>query len=67
MLKMSNLPGWERALRLALGGLMMARGAALWGKPLALALVLAGCFVALTAAVAWCPVCAIAGRRRVER
>ena len=66
MLTYRNLPGWERALRLAGGAAMLAGAALLWGRPGAVALLLGGCIAAVTAVVAWWPVCAMAGRRRVE-
>ena len=65
MLTYRNLPGWERALRIIVGLALIGGGALRWGHPGAIALLVTGCFVVVTAIVAWCPMCAIAGRRRV--
>ncbi len=66
MLSYRNLPGWERALRLALGAGLLTGGALLWGRPGAIVLLIGGCAAVVTALVAWCPLCAAVGRRRVE-
>lgn len=58
-----NVPGYERALRLALGG-TTAIAALLLGEGSALALgVAAGVTFALTGVFGFCPMCAMVGRR----
>ncbi len=60
----TNLPGWERVLRALAGTAMIAL--ALFGHRPALgaaALALGGIVLVLTSASAFCPVCAIAGRK----
>ncbi|SEI95764.1 Protein of unknown function [Variovorax sp. OK605] len=66
MLYVKNVPGWERALRIAMGlaGLVFAAmnwGAA--GSTLAVAAGLAGAMLALTGLVGFCPMCAMVGRK----
>ena len=62
-----NIPGWERALRAALGiGLL----ALVWMVPLTSlvgwAVGLGGGVMALSAVMGFCPACALAGRRLPE-
>ena len=65
MLYQKNLPTWERLLRVCMGALVAAAGLDLppagptqWGA-------LAGGIVfALTGFVGFCPMCALAGRKR---
>lgn len=63
-----NLPLWERALRSALGLLIVlaavglgATGAVAWAAGLAVATLV------LTGFVGYCPACAMAGRRPMKR
>lgn len=62
-----NIPGWERALRAALGIALLAL---VWIVPLAglLAWVvgLSGAGMMLSALMGFCPACALAGRRLPE-
>jgi len=59
-----NLPGWERALRLAVGIGMVVAGILLtlplWRHGLMIA---GGVGIGLTALTSFCPACALAGRR----
>ena len=59
-----NVPGWERALRAACGAtlLVVAAVLALAGWPLWLVLA-SGAGLLGSAAVGFCPACALAGRR----
>ena len=63
MLYHKNLPGWERALRIALGAALIFYGTALAGSTLLMALALVSAAVVLiTGFVGYCPVCSLAGR-----
>lgn len=59
-----NLPGWERALRLAAGIGMVVAGVMLtlpwWRHGL---LIGGGVMIGMTALTGFCPACALAGRR----
>jgi hypothetical protein len=59
-----NLPGWERLLRGILGVIQLAIAAALplpvWGFWVAIA---GGAMLIGTAAISFCPACAVVGRR----
>lgn len=64
MVYRKNLPVWERVVRAALAVALI--GYALWFAPSALLSAVAGVsaiMVAVTGAVGYCPMCAIAGRR----
>ena len=58
-----NVPGWERALRLVLGG--GAAAFALYSFPGPMGWLLAGSAagIAVTGLVGFCPMCAMVGRR----
>ncbi|MDP9912211.1 hypothetical protein J2W27_004335 [Variovorax boronicumulans] len=63
MLYVKNLPGWERALRIALGLIGLAFAALNWpANALAVAVGLMGAMLALTGLVGFCPMCAMVGR-----
>ena len=57
-----NLPNWERLLRLGLGICLVAYAVLNWPGWLPVALGCAGLVAGLTAALAWCPACALFGR-----
>lgn len=57
-----NLPGWERLVRAGLGIGLIAAAVPSWPGWLAVALGCAGVAAMLTASIAWCPACALAGR-----
>jgi len=62
----TNVPGWERAVRLLAGVLMIACGLAgpgLGGTMVGYVIACAGVVTALTGLVGYCPACAMAGRR----
>jgi hypothetical protein len=60
---LKNLPVWERVLRIAVG--VLAVGFALWQRESAGWIVAGGgAALALSGAVGYCPMCALAGRRR---
>ena len=63
-----NLPGWERAARLAVALLAAVAAQALLAPGLARwAGFAVAASAALTALVGFCPACALAGRRPLER
>ena len=63
-----NLPGWERALRVAAGVAMLAGGLiALPELTAGYLLAAAGLVAALTGFVGFCPMCALAGRKLASR
>lgn len=62
-----NLPVWERALRFIAALLMAARAWQLGVGPLAIALTVGAVITVVTALVGFCPMCAMVGRRRVDR
>jgi hypothetical protein len=63
-----NLPTWERALRACLGLAMITLALILIPQTLTkYAVVGIGVVLVLTSAVAFCPMCAVAGRRRLDR
>jgi Protein of unknown function (DUF2892) len=58
-----NLPGWERAMRVAGGAGMVACGLlGLFGMPIGYLIAGAGLVTALTGFVGFCPMCAMVGR-----
>ncbi|WPG38482.1 DUF2892 domain-containing protein [Variovorax sp. EBFNA2] len=64
MLYVKNVPGWERALRIAMGLAGLAFAAMNWpADALAVAVGLMGAMLALTGLVGFCPMCAMLGRR----
>jgi hypothetical protein len=67
MLYHKNLPGWERALRIALGAALIFYGIVVAGSTLLMALALVSAAVVLiTGFVGFCPVCSLAGRAPVK-
>lgn len=63
MLYVKNVPGWERALRIALGLIGLAFAAMNWpADVLAVAVGLMGAMLALTGLIGFCPMCAMVGR-----
>ena len=58
-----NLPVWERLVRLVAAAVMGACAAYFWGTPVGYTWVAGGVIMALTSAVGFCPMCALAGRR----
>jgi len=59
-----NLPGWERALRVAVGIAMATMGLIVWpGQALGIGLAACGAVAALTGFIGFCPMCALAGRK----
>ncbi|HEX7867193.1 MAG TPA: DUF2892 domain-containing protein [Variovorax sp.] len=66
MLYAKNLPGWERALRIAMGLVGLVFAAIGWGTAgfgLAVAIALTGAVLALTGLFGFCPMCAMVGRK----
>lgn len=64
MLYVKNVPGWERALRIAMGLAGLAFAAMNWpADTLAVAVGLLGAMLALTGLVGFCPMCAMLGRK----
>jgi len=62
-----NLPGWERILRVGGGGAVAAYGLFAFGGTLGWALAAGGAGLALSGAIGFCPMCALAGRRLAKR
>jgi hypothetical protein len=58
-----NLPTWERLVRLIAAAVMVLCAAYFWGTPVGYAWGIGGVIMALTSAVGFCPMCALAGRR----
>jgi len=59
-----NLPGWERALRVAGGTAMIVCGAwALKVLPIGYLIACTGVFTLITGFVGFCPACAMVGRK----
>ena len=64
MVYRKNLPGWERALRVLAGSLMIACGLfGLKGMPVGYVIACAGVITLMTGFVGYCPACAVAGRK----
>lgn len=68
MLYLKNVPGWERFVRILAGVILAAAGVVmfkltLWGYVLAAS----GMGFALTGFVGFCPMCAMIGRKPVEK
>ena len=63
MLYRKNIPGWERAVRV-IAGLMMIAVGLFWMRGSAMVYVLAamGVMAAMTGFIGYCPMCSIAGR-----
>lgn len=62
-----NLPLWERLLRLLMAGAMLFCAWVLRANPVGWALAAGGVVAVLTALVGYCPACALAGRRSLNR
>lgn len=58
-----NLPGWERAMRVILGAVMIGFGLAGLAAPLGYLIAAAGAIAILTGFFGFCPMCAMVGRR----
>ncbi len=59
-----NLPGWERAVRVILGAVMIGYGlVGLSAGPLGYLVAVGGAVAILTGFVGFCPMCAMVGRR----
>lgn len=59
-----NLPGWERALRLAIGAAALGFAWMNWHvSPVAAGVGIAGAILALNGAMGFCPACAMVGRK----
>jgi hypothetical protein len=64
MIYRKNIPGWERALRVAAGGCLIAFGLiGLEGMPVGYVVACVGFFTSVTGFFGFCPACAFAGRR----
>lgn len=64
MLYVKNIPGWERALRLALGvGLVAAAVVHFGSTPMGWGAGAMGAMAAMSGLFGFCPACAMAGRR----
>ena len=64
MIYRKNLPGWERAMRLLGGAVMIACGLlGLPGTPIGYLIAGAGAMTAATGFFGFCPMCAMVGRR----
>ena len=64
MIYRKNVPGWERALRVILGAIMIGYGlVGLPSGPLGYLVAASGVVAILTGFVGFCPMCAMVGRR----
>lgn len=61
-----NVPAWERMLRAAMGAIALGFALYSWGSPIALVAGLTGATLALTGLIGFCPMCALAGRKRIK-
>jgi hypothetical protein len=64
MFYVKNLPGWERGVRIAAGGMMIGTGM-LWLPDSAMGYALdgMGLMAAMTGMIGFCPMCAMVGRK----
>jgi hypothetical protein len=62
-----NLPLWERLLRLFMASGMLFCAWVLRANPVGWALAMGGVAAVLTALVGYCPACALAGRRLLNK
>lgn len=67
MIYVKNLPWWERVLRLGVGTAVAAYAFAGRGGLWEWVLLAAGAGVALTGIIGFCPACALAGRRLLQK
>jgi hypothetical protein len=58
-----NLPGWERAMRVILGAVMIGFGVVGLAAPLGYLIAASGAVAILTGFFGFCPMCAMVGRR----
>jgi Protein of unknown function (DUF2892) len=58
-----NLPSWERAMRVILGGIMIGFGLVGLAAPLGYLIASGGVVAILTGFFGFCPMCAMVGRR----
>jgi hypothetical protein len=59
-----NLPGWERAMRVVGGVVMIGCGLlGLFGTPIGYLIAAAGAVTVMTGFFGFCPMCAMVGRR----
>jgi len=64
MLYTKNVPGWERALRVLMGAMMIGGGLMFFkGQVAGYAIAAAGAMAALTGFIGFCPMCAMVGRK----
>ena len=62
-----NVPSWERVLRMCLGAALVALGMLAYPESWrGYAFACLGVIVLATGAIAFCPMCAIAGRQRLD-
>lgn len=68
MIYRKNVAGWEQILRLVAGAAMIACGLiGLAGNPVGYLIAAVGVVTGLTGIFGYCPACAMAGRKLVER
>jgi hypothetical protein len=60
-----NLPAWERGVRFFGAVLMGACAYRFWGGPIGAIFAIAAVVTVATAVVGFCPMCSMAGRRRL--
>jgi hypothetical protein len=65
-LYVKNLPGWERALRLAMSVAMIALALTVLPRWWSWVTTAGAAMLALTAFVGFCPMCALVGRRLAQ-
>jgi hypothetical protein len=63
MIYSKNLPIWERSVRLFAALAMSLCAMHFWGTPVGYTFAAGSVVVALTSAIGFCPMCAMAGRR----
>lgn len=63
MFYVTNVPAWERVLRIVMG--LMALGFAVmsWGHPMAMGAGVIGGMLSMTGLFGFCPMCAMVGRK----
>ena len=68
MLYRKNLPSWERFVRILAGIVMIVCGlAGLKGVRIGYLIACGGMFTLVTGFVGYCPACAVAGRKGIEK
>jgi hypothetical protein len=64
MLYVKNVPGWERAVRLAMGAGLIAAAIAHFGStPIGWGVGAMGAMAAMSGLLGFCPACAMVGRK----